>query len=134
MRVIQKVDAAFFGDFRDEDAVAFDAGDRIVRMAAGFRIGASLTDLAGFAGERQADCPARFQLFYEGARDFLMSCAGGERFRKDGSVAYLGERVTFDNGIATVNTETAEALGLDYSGFAEKCTAVVETVTAEEFE
>ena len=41
---------------------------------------------------------------------------------------------TFDNGIATVNTETAEALGLDYSGFAEVCTAVVETVTAEEFE
>lgn len=41
---------------------------------------------------------------------------------------------TFDNGIATVNTETAEALGMDYSGFAEKCTAVVEIVTAEEFE
>lgn len=41
---------------------------------------------------------------------------------------------TFDNGIATVNTETAEAIGLDYSGFAEKCTAVVEIVTAEEFE
>ena len=41
---------------------------------------------------------------------------------------------TFDNGIATVNTETAEAIGLDYSGFAEKCTAVVETITAEEFE
>lgn len=41
---------------------------------------------------------------------------------------------TFDNGIATVNTETAEALGLDYSGFAEYCTAVVEIVTAEEFE
>lgn len=41
---------------------------------------------------------------------------------------------TFDNGIATVNTETAEALSMDYSGFAEMCTAVVETVTAEEFE
>lgn len=41
---------------------------------------------------------------------------------------------TFDNGIATVNTETAEALGLDYSGFGEVCTGVVETVTAEEFE
>ena len=41
---------------------------------------------------------------------------------------------TFDNGIATVNTETAEALGIDYSGFAELCTGVVETVTAEEFE
>lgn len=41
---------------------------------------------------------------------------------------------TFDNGIATVNTETAEAIGLDYSSFEEKCTAVVETVTAEEFE
>lgn len=41
---------------------------------------------------------------------------------------------TFDNGIATVNTESAEALGIDYSGFAEKCTSVVEIVTAEEFE
>ena len=41
---------------------------------------------------------------------------------------------TFDNGIATVNTETAEALGIDYSGFAELCTGIVETVTAEEFE
>ncbi len=41
---------------------------------------------------------------------------------------------TFDNGIATVNTETAEALGMDYSGFAEKCTAVIETITAEAFE
>lgn len=42
--------------------------------------------------------------------------------------------VTFDSGIATVNTETAEAIGLDYSGFAEVCTQVIETVTAEEFE
>lgn len=33
---------------------------------------------------------------------------------------------TFDNGIVTVNTETAEALGIDYSGFAELCTGVVE--------
>lgn len=41
---------------------------------------------------------------------------------------------TFDNGIATVNTETADAIGLDYSGFAEYCTSVIETVTAEEFE
>ena len=38
---------------------------------------------------------------------------------------------TFDNGIATVNTETAEALGIDYSGFAELCTGVVETVPAD---
>lgn len=42
--------------------------------------------------------------------------------------------VTFDSGIATVNTETAEALGLDYSGFVDVCTEVIETVTAEEFE
>lgn len=41
---------------------------------------------------------------------------------------------TFDNGIATVNTETAEAIGLDYSGFAEVCTQVIKTITAEEFE
>lgn len=42
--------------------------------------------------------------------------------------------MTFDNGIATINTETAEALGLDYSGFAAVCTEVVETITAENFE
>ncbi len=41
---------------------------------------------------------------------------------------------TFDNGIAMINTETAEALGLDYSGFADVCAQVKETVTAEEFE
>lgn len=41
---------------------------------------------------------------------------------------------TFDSGIVTVNTETAEALGLDYSAFADVCTQVIETVTAESFE
>ena len=41
-----------------------------------------------------------------------------------------------DNGIATVNTETAEALGLDYSMFADMdvCADVVETVTALSFD
>ncbi len=38
-----------------------------------------------------------------------------------------------DNGIATVNTETAEAIGLDYSMFADLCDEVRETVTAKEF-
>ena len=38
-----------------------------------------------------------------------------------------------DNGIATVNTETAEAIGLDYSVFEELCDEVRETVTAKEF-
>ena len=40
---------------------------------------------------------------------------------------------TMDNGIATVNTETAEAIGLDYSMFAGKCSRLVEIQTAEEF-
>lgn len=40
---------------------------------------------------------------------------------------------TMDNGIATVNTETAEAIGLDYSMFADKCSSLVEIQTAEEF-
>lgn len=39
-----------------------------------------------------------------------------------------------DNGIATVNTETADAIGLDYSMFAELCSKLVETKTAENFE
>lgn len=42
--------------------------------------------------------------------------------------------VMLDNGIATVNTETAEAIGLDYSMFESMCAEVKETVTAEEFE
>lgn len=41
---------------------------------------------------------------------------------------------TLSNGIATVNTETAEALGIDYSVFSDMCDGVVETQTAEEFE
>lgn len=41
--------------------------------------------------------------------------------------------VTMDNGIATVNTETAEAIGLDYSMFSDMCTDLVEIQTAEEF-
>ena len=44
---------------------------------------------------------------------------------------------TFDNGTATVNTETCAALGLDYetvkTTFAPLCTQVVEITTAEEF-
>lgn len=40
---------------------------------------------------------------------------------------------TMDNGIATVNTETAEAIGLDYGMFADKCSNLVEIQTAEEF-
>lgn len=40
---------------------------------------------------------------------------------------------TLDNGIATVNTETAEAVGLDYSMFADMCEKLVEIQTAESF-
>ena len=44
---------------------------------------------------------------------------------------------TFDNGIATINTETCEALGLDLdtvkNAFAPYCTEVVEVTTAENF-
>lgn len=42
--------------------------------------------------------------------------------------------VMMDNGIATVNTETAEAIGLDYSMFSDMCTDLVEIQTAEEFQ
>ncbi len=45
---------------------------------------------------------------------------------------------TFDNGIATVNTETCTALGLDYdtlaAAFAESCSAVNAITTAESFD
>ena len=40
---------------------------------------------------------------------------------------------TLNNGIATVNTETAEAIGIDYSMFKDMCEKVVETKTAKEF-
>lgn len=41
---------------------------------------------------------------------------------------------TLSSGIATVNVETAEALGIDYSTFAGLCEEVVETVTKQEFD
>lgn len=46
--------------------------------------------------------------------------------------------MTFDNGIATINTETCEAVGFDLAtikaAFADLCTEIVETTTAQEFE
>lgn len=42
--------------------------------------------------------------------------------------------VTLDNGIATVNTETAAAIGMDYSSFSDLCEQVIEITTAENFE
>ena len=39
-----------------------------------------------------------------------------------------------DSGIVTVNTETAEAIGLDYAVFADMATDLIETVTTLEFE
>ena len=46
--------------------------------------------------------------------------------------------LTFDNGIASINTETAEALGFDIEAieeaFAPLCTQVIELTTAENFE
>jgi putative ABC transport system substrate-binding protein len=50
--------------------------------------------------------------------------------KKPGEIAVK----TLDNGIATVNTETAEAVGIDYSSFKDMCEQVKETKTAEEFE
>ena len=45
---------------------------------------------------------------------------------------------TFDNGIATINTETCAALGLDLetvkAAIQPYCTSVEEIITAEEFE
>ena len=41
---------------------------------------------------------------------------------------------TMNNGIATVNTEVAQAIGIDYSKFADMCEEVKEVQTAEEFE
>lgn len=41
---------------------------------------------------------------------------------------------TINNGIATVNTETAEAIDIDYSVFNDMCDSIVEIKTAKEFE
>ncbi len=41
---------------------------------------------------------------------------------------------TLDNGIATVNTEIAEAIGLDYAKLESLCAELKEVTTAEEFE
>lgn len=56
-----------------------------------------------------------------------------EILTKGTSPATMAVRL-MDNGIATVNTETADAIGLDYSMFKDMCSGFVETKTAEEFE
>ncbi len=63
----------------------------------------------------------------EATADMIAEILGGA----DTATTPIG---TFDNGIATVNTEIAEQIGIDYSGFADVCSEVRETVTAEEFE
>ena len=45
--------------------------------------------------------------------------------------AEVPEFHVMDGGIITVNTETAAALGLDYSCFASMANTVVEVITAE---
>ena len=42
--------------------------------------------------------------------------------------------VSLDNGIATVNTDTAQEIGLDYSMFEGMCSELKEITTAKEFE
>lgn len=42
--------------------------------------------------------------------------------------------VSLDNGIATVNTDTAQEIGLDYSMFEGMCSKLKEITTAKEFE
>ena len=44
----------------------------------------------------------------------------------------IPEFKVMDGGIITVNTETAETLGIDYSVFREMANTVVEVVTSEE--
>lgn len=43
----------------------------------------------------------------------------------------IGEFQIMDGGIITVNSETAEAIGIDYSVFSEMANTVIEVVTAE---
>ena len=56
----------------------------------------------------------------------------------DGAVPAETPVMTFDNGTATINTETCEALGLDFDAvsevFAPFCTSIQSVVTAEDFE
>ena len=56
----------------------------------------------------------------------------------DGAAPAETAVMTFDNGTATINTETCEALGLDFDAvseaFAPFCTSIQSVVTAEDFE
>ena len=58
--------------------------------------------------------------------------------RLDGADPASTPVMTFDNGTATINTETCTALGLDYAtveaAFAPLCTKVQPITTAESFD
>ena len=56
----------------------------------------------------------------------------------DGASPATTPVMTFDNGTATVNTETCEAVGFDYDAIAEAfapfCTSIQTITTAESFD
>ena len=83
----------------------------------------------------QADVLDRASL--ETARKQVLAHFGGIDILINGADPATTPVMTFDNGTATVNTETCEALGLDFttieSAFSPLCTKVATITTAESF-
>lgn len=105
--VIMAAELAIYEDLKEAGIPHYAGADSFVRNGAFATCGVNYTDLGKKTGE----------LAFKAALDPDVSF---------GSDFYL-----MDGGIVTVNTETAEALGIDYSSFSE-IGEVIEVITTED--
>lgn len=107
---VMTAELAIFEKFNDAKIAHFTAADSFALNGAFCGYGVDYTEL----GKATADMAV--EILVNGANPADMAVS------------------VMDTGIATVNTETAEAISVDYSMFNDMCTQVVETKTAENFE
>ena len=103
--VVMAAESAVAEIFAEAGIAHYTGADSFVACGAFTTCGVNYTELGSYTAEM--------------AIDILL---GGE----------IPEFKVMDGGIITVNTETAEALGIDYAVFSEMANTVVEVVTSEE--
>ncbi len=68
-----EIQVVFFGQFTDDDAVAFHTGMHFLReTAGGCRVSTGLTDITGFRGECHTADPLGFDELFNGSRYVFM--------------------------------------------------------------
>ena len=85
-----EIQVVFFGQFTDDDAVAFHTGMHFLRETAGScRVSTGLTDITGFHGECHTADPLGFDELFNGSRYVFMLPAGGQCLLKVNNIGHL---------------------------------------------